>query len=177
MNTKSIIIGAVAVIVAIVVAISYDKPAVVNVTTPAPVVTTQTLGGTPGGDFYTPVNFYQGFTNSTTFATTSTGAGTITATNIANVATILSTNAGALTLTMPASSTLSSFVPRIGDNRQITIVNQGTANLTIAGGVGTLMKVATSSGSTLVVPVGGQARLDFVRKTNTDINVGMYITQ
>lgn len=108
-------------------------------------------------------------TLSTAFATTSTGAGTLTAANITGKSTILSTNAGALTLTLPASTTLLArnyFLPSAGDRLSYVIVNQGTALLTLAGGTGTLLQTASS---TKTVNIGGSALLNCVRKTNTDI--------
>lgn len=130
---------------------------------------TQTFGGA-GSEFYFPATFYGGAQFSATFATTSNGAGTLTASNITNTFTILSTNSGVLTLTMPASSTLSGFIPRAGDRASMVIVNQGTALLTLAGGTGTLLQTASS---TKAVNIGGTAELNFVRKTNSDIVVNM----
>lgn len=130
----------------------------------------QVLGAVSSPDFYFPVNVFQGVTFSNTLATTSTGAGTLTYGDIKDKTTILSTNAGALTLTMPASTTLNAFVPRAGDRVSMIIVNQGTALLTLAGGTGTLLQTASS---TKAVNIGGSARLDFVRKTNSDIIVNM----
>lgn len=128
------------------------------------------LGVASGPDLYNQITFYKGALFSSTFATTSTGAGTLTYGNIDTVTTILSTNAGALTLTMPASTTLRAFVPKAGDRAQLLIVNQGTALLTLAGGTGTLLQ---TSSTTKTVNIGGSALLNFVRKTNTDIIVNM----
>jgi len=128
------------------------------------------LGAVSGTDFYFPMTFLNGAVYSSVFATTSTGSGTLTASNIVNKSTILSTNAGALTLTMPASSTLTSFLPKAGDRIDMVILNQGTALLTLAGGTGTLLQTASS---TKTVNIGGSAVLKFVRKTNSDIIVLM----
>lgn len=102
------------------------------------------------------------------YATTSVGAGTLTATNISKVGTILSTNTGALTLTLPASTTLTTvgFVPTAGDYHTYVVVNQGTGLLTFAGGTGTLLQTASSTKS---INAGGTAELTCTRKTNTDI--------
>jgi len=113
------------------------------------------------GKFYGP-------TVTGAFATTSVGAGTLTASSISKVGTILSTNTGALTLTLPASTTLTAagFVPVAGDWHIYQIVNQGTGLLTLAGGTGTLLHTASS---TKTVNIGGSAELLCIRKTNTDI--------
>jgi len=128
------------------------------------------LGANPGTDFPKAVSFLGGVTYSNTFATTSVGAGTLTAGSIANVTSILSTNSGALTLTMPASTTLRAFIPKAGDAKRVILVNQGTALLTLAGGTGTLLQTASS---TKTVNIGGSALLNFVRKSNSDIIVLM----
>jgi hypothetical protein len=128
------------------------------------------FGATAGTEFYSNMTFYAGEVFSATFATTSTGAGTLTASNIKDKSTVLSTNAGALTLTLPASTTLTSFIPKAGDRVSMLLVNQGTALLTLAGGTGTLLQTASS---TKTVNIGGTATLEFVRKTNSDIVVHM----
>ena len=178
---KQVLAGVIAV-VAIVGAILVDKPAQVTVTpqsapvinVPEPVVNvtvpkTQTLG-IALSDVTSPVTFYDGVTYSNAFATTSNGAGTLTASNITGKGTILSTNSAVLTLTLPASSTLTGFIPKAGDRTRMVVVNQGTAVLTLAGGTGTFLQTASS---TKAVNIGGTAILEFVRKTNTDINVFM----
>lgn len=128
------------------------------------------LGAVSQPDFYNEVNLYSGVLYRSTFATTSTGAGTLTAANIREKTTILSTNAGALTLTLPASTTLTSFLPRAGERAQLLLVNQGTALLTLAGGTGTLLQ---TSSTTKTVNIGGSALLNIVRKTNSDLIVTM----
>lgn len=90
-------------------------------------------------------------------------------------------NVQAATLTLPASSTLSSFIPTAGQMRTVWIRNATTTatNLTIAGGTGTILKQATSTdfaGSKIIfgdTDGDNRARLDFVRKTNSDIDVYM----
>lgn len=128
------------------------------------------LGAVSQPDFYQQINAYSGIRLSSAFATSSTGSGTLTYSNIKERSVILSTNAGALTLTLPASTTLKSFLPKAGDSAKYVIVNQGTALLTLAGGTGTLLQTASS---TKTVNIGGTATLDFVRKANSDIVVLM----
>lgn len=74
-----------------------------------------------------------------------------------------------ITLTLPATSTLTSFVPNSGDCRDLRIVNAtGTANiaLTIAGGTGSLLK---NGSSTAIIMTGNAADMTACRRPNTDI--------
>lgn len=128
------------------------------------------VGAVPGPDYYNKITLFSGVDFSSTFATTSTGAGTLSIGDIKERTTILSTNAGALTLTLPASTTMNSFLPKAGDRASLVIVNQGTTLLTLAGGTGTLLQTASS---TKTVNIGGSATLDIVRKTNSDFVVLM----
>jgi hypothetical protein len=81
------------------------------------------------------------------------------------------------TVSFPATSTLTSFIPNTGDNRTIFIRNATTTttmDLTIAGGTGVLLKKATSS----AVITGDADGANFfevhlVRKANTDIEALM----
>lgn len=78
---------------------------------------------------------------------------------------------GAATLTLPASSTLSSLVPKVGDVQQLMVVNATSTSgisVTIAGGAGTLLRKATTTAA--ILP-GGVSELEFVRKANSDIVV------
>lgn len=119
------------------------------------------------------------YTNSTsTTATTYTAVQA----DILNYDTILMTpNVGALTITFPATSTLTSMVPSAGDTQETCLYNAtstSAATITITAGAGMdLERVATSttSGSTgvLAIPATGSACFKFVRQTNTDISVLM----
>lgn len=149
------------------------KAPIVNVkpeiTVQAPATESRSLGAVAGGDFYFPVKFLAGNIISSTFATSSTGTPTLSASSLEQTNTILHTNAGTTTLTLPASTTVG-FLPKAGDTKRMLIVNQGTNTLTIAGGTGTLLYTASS---TKAVNANGVAILDFIRKTNTDIAVFM----
>lgn len=98
------------------------------------------------------------------FATTSTGASTLDISSIAS-ANLIQRSGVALTLTLPASSTMTSFVPTVGQTRTIFIANIGTGAVTLAGGSGTLLQ----SASTTAIGIGGTGRIDFIRKSNTDV--------
>ena len=101
-------------------------------------------------------------------ATTSIGAVTYTASQFDTESTIEHTAASAVTATLPASSTLSTFVPLPGQSRTIFIKNISAGIITLSGGSGTLLRSASSTSRILTTGVG---RLDFVRKNDTDIEV------
>lgn len=78
---------------------------------------------------------------------------------------------GSATVTLPASSTLSALLPKAGDIQQFLIVNSTSTagiNVTIAGGVGTLLKKAST---TAAIAPGAVGELEFIRKANSDIDV------
>lgn len=120
------------------------------------------------------------YTNSTSTTATSQ---TLVQADILNYDTMLITpNTGSLTLTLPASSTLTSVVPSAGDRQDICIVNgTSTAAITIKLAAGTgidLYTVATStiSGAGGVLPIGPQVMgcVTFVRQADTDVSA-LYI--
>lgn len=82
-----------------------------------------------------------------------------------------------LTLTLPATSTLTSFVPTAGQTRSVFIRNATTTagiNITVASGTGTVLRSASSTAIIQSDTAGAKgARLDFVRRTNGDISVFM----
>lgn len=103
------------------------------------------------------------------FATSSVGTVTYTIASLRDFNTISHTTASAVTATLPASTTMQSFLPNAGDTRTIYL-NAITGTVTVAGGTGTLLVKATTSAA--ILP-GGTARLDFVKKVNGDVNVLM----
>ena len=102
------------------------------------------------------------------FATSSTGAATYTAANLYKKSLIQHTAASALTATLPASSTIG-WIPKAGD-KAVMFLHPITTGITLAGGTGTELNTASS---TKFAVAGQLARLEFVRKTNTDIEVFM----
>lgn len=125
-------------------------------------------GAVAGPNHYDPEFFYQPVTmGGNVLATSSAGAVTYTQANLRNTSLIMHTATGALTATLPASSTLSDFIPRAGDRRVICI-NAITTKITLAGGTGTDLNTASS---TKDIIADGLGCLDFVRKSNTDIEV------
>lgn len=86
---------------------------------------------------------------------------------------LMSPVTNSLTLTLPASSTLTAFIPKAGDVQSMAIVNVGTtsastATLTFAGGTGVNLGSATS---TKAIAAGKVGIMTFVRKVNGDIAV------
>lgn len=77
---------------------------------------------------------------------------------------------GAATITLPASSTLSDFIPDPGDSRQVIIYNASSTagiNITLAEGTGTGFSNASSS---LAITPQGHAIINFLRLVSTDIS-------
>lgn len=130
-------------------------------------------------------------TGATTLATLTQGGG-IRATSTSNSAeTLLASdfdtenviaytlNVQDATLTLPATSTLSSFIATAGQTRTIFIRNATTTasmDITLAGGTGMNLLTASSSKIILGNSTGSNsAKLDFVRRADTDIDVTMTI--
>lgn len=85
-------------------------------------------------------------------------------------------NVTGITASLPASSTLSSFLPNASDCRDLTIINATTtagASFTLGGGTGTLLRKASSTAA--VLP-GGAALLRVCRKADTDLIASFYST-
>ena len=80
-------------------------------------------------------------------------------------------NVGSITLTLPATSTMSDFVPRVGDTRDVFLCNATTTAatpFTLAAGTGMNLVQSTS---TLAINTTYCATLTFSRKANSDIDV------
>lgn len=78
---------------------------------------------------------------------------------------------GSITVTLPATSTLTAFLPTTGQQSQFTFCNATTTasqNITLAGGTGMNVSNATT---TLVVTPKKCALLNFIRTANTDIDL------
>lgn len=76
---------------------------------------------------------------------------------------------GAITLTLPATSSLTAFIPNQGDCQQLVINSASTTAglLTLAGNTGVNLRTASS---TLGVVGGGDAVIDFCRIAGTQID-------
>lgn len=106
------------------------------------------------------------YTNSTsTTATTQT----LVAADIANYSTVILTpNVGAVTLTLPASSTLSALIPTAGDRTEQCWVNgSSTAAATIKFAAGTGIDLEFATSSTLILGAGDSGCFRYIRKPAT----------
>lgn len=83
---------------------------------------------------------------------------------------LLTPTVDSISLTLPASTTVSSFIPKAGQRTSLLIVN-GTSTaaktITIVTGTGVVLKNASTSAA---IGPGAVGLLEFVRKTNTDID-------
>lgn len=153
MSLQNLVAVAVSVAALAVSFVAYNKPA--------------EFGGTE--EFFTKYFREDAILGGFNFATSSQGAATYTAATFKPSKTITHTATGALTATLPASSTVPDFIPRTGDTATKFLLPV-TNGITLAGGTG--MDLNTAS-STKFCVAGQVCRLDFVRKSNTDIEVLM----
>ena len=139
------------------------------------------VGGVPGVALWpqSVTTFTQG---GGIYATSTNGsASTLLSTDIAtNNIVDMTWNFAAGTLTLPATSTMSNIAPNPGDSRTIWIRNASptaATSTTIAAGTGMTLKLAASSTPLLVgdTDADNTARIEFVRKSDTDFNV--YLTK
>lgn len=100
------------------------------------------------------------------FATSSQGAATYTAVQIFNSKLITHTAGGALTATLPASSTIPQ-IPKVGDTKVVYLAPI-TTKITLAGGTGTELNTGSTTPQCLA---GSLCTLTFVRQSDTDIEV------
>lgn len=194
MNNKKIVYGAIAItfIVAVLALFtslgkhSVAPGAVANVTTNLPSMgLAQLVVGNGCDQSYT--SCVPALTVATTsittgglvLSTTTNGNATLGASDLLNFGSIVSTSTftnAALTLTLPASSTLSAMVPVAGQSRTIHFVNattSATVIITLAGNTGTILQSATSSKA---IRNGGSADLIFYRPgTTTDAIGDIYV--
>jgi hypothetical protein len=130
----------------------------------APVV----VGAFPGPDVTEFMHFGgDESVGGTVLATSSQGTAVYTASQVMNNKVIAHTAGAALTVTLPASSTMAGFIQKPGDTKT-TYITPVTTGITFAGGTGTDLNTASS---TKFCVVGQLCRLDFVRKVNSDIEI------
>ncbi len=158
MNNK-VVVGIVVVVLVLLGALVFGSKSSNTVVTdnePSP-------GSVPGGDIFQPVDFFDSVVFSGAVSTTSQGNVTVTAAEFRKWvgSSLVSFSPGLLagaTITLPASSTIASVVPRPGDRAQFCMQNSTSTllvNLNIAGGVGTKLLVASSTATAL-----GSARIE-----------------
>lgn len=131
------------------------------------------LGARPGPDATEFQNFQAGFQSGGRYATsTDDTTATALASNFKDITRYdFTPNVAGITLTLPATSTLSSFVPKPGDTREVFLCNATTTaatSFTLAAGTGMNLAQATS---TLAISTNQCAELRFSRKANSDIDV------
>lgn len=81
---------------------------------------------------------------------------------------------GNITITLPATSTMSEMIPKTGDMREIILRNATTTaatTITIAAGTGIDLQLLETTGADLVLEGLDVATLQFIRKADTDILV------
>lgn len=148
---------------------SVDSSGNVVTTGTATLSSTLTVGGLVTHDAGTLASY----TNSTSSVQTSQ---TLAASDIANYSSVIFTpNVGSITLTLPASSTLSAFLPTAGDWTQQCWLNATSSagkKITFAAGTGIDLEVASSTATTqgtpgLFIGPGDSACFRFIRKPAT----------
>ena len=139
------------------------------------------LRAVSGPDHYVQEFFHEGLTDGGGIRATSTvnSAETLLASDMNKAKVIAYTlNVQNATLTLPATSTLSSFIQLAGESRTIFIRNASTTakTLTIAGGTGMNLLVASTTNAMPGNTSGSNsARLEFTRRADKDIDVTMDI--
>lgn len=118
----------------------------------------------------------QSYTNATS---TSATTATLVQADMSYSSRSVTPNTGALTYTLPATSTLTTFIPTAGDMARQCFYNAtstAAATITFAAGTGIDLEVATSTSQTgafdLTIGAGNMGCFDFFRKPNTDIVAG-----
>lgn len=162
MSNKNLTIG---VVVAIVIAIigcfspSVQKAIVAGTTgiytNYAGLASTATLTGPGCGDAYstcapTITGSSIGLIQNGNLATTTPASMTMAATDFTGGYATISDlpNVGSITLTLPASSTMSTFLPSVGDTKSYTLFNASSTaaiTVTLAGGTGTILEDASTT--------------------------------
>lgn len=134
------------------------------------------LGATPGPVQLSYQEFYGGVLYGRTLATSSAQTTqTLVATDIVGYDTILFTpNTGDITLTLPASTTLKSFLPLRGQRQQTCFHNASTTagiDVIFAAGTGIDLETASSTATDLTILADQFACFQIIRKANTDFGV------
>lgn len=130
------------------------------------------LGG--AGSTYTELlEFMGGFILRDTYSTTTPAAATLSAKETAGYSTVnFYPSVGAVTLTLPASSTLASIIPKAGDMKRVCYYNATTTaaiNITLAAGTGIDVESASTTNQTagstnLVIGPDSTACIEYQKK-------------
>lgn len=140
----------------------------------------KTVGANPGPDFYNALQFFGGVTKGNSYATSTDNttltleAGDITRPDGGTYDTVIMTpQVGDLTLTFPASSTLSYFLPKNGMMAEQCWVNASSTSgidIAFAAGTGIVLQSATSTSGGIGAPTIGPSSVGcfkFIRSTTT----------
>jgi hypothetical protein len=137
----------------------------------APVTSTT---GSFSGLLTTNAGNLKSYTNST--STTATSYTAVQADLLNYDSILIRPNTGDLTITLPATSTLTSMVPSVGDRQDFCLHNSTTTagiDITIAAGTGIDLETASSTPTDLTILADQFACFSFIRKANTDVGVLM----
>lgn len=115
-------------------------------------------------------------TVNTSFNSTTTPASlTLQQSDLKFSTTLMNLSVGAITVTLPASSTLTTVVPNIGNAQSENFCNATTTSgfsITVAGNTGLNLSIATSTNTTTIVEGSLKcARITLVRTPNSDVDV------
>lgn len=107
------------------------------------------FGAAAGPDMYSYIQFHSGVTYDNAFSTTTPASLTIKASDIGNYDSVsIYPSVGDITVTLPASSTLASLLPKNGQIKKWCVYNATTTSgidITFAGGTGLDLETASSS--------------------------------
>lgn len=109
-------------------------------------------------------------TGGTVYSTTTGSAATLREQDLLNnaVISVVAGNTTGVTLTLPATSTLTRYIPRAGRTATIYIQNDSTAATTTTIAAGTGITIDNAS-STLAVAQGSSVGITFIRQANGDV--------
>ncbi len=142
----------------------------------APVVEERPLGATPGLDFLGSPRFYAGIAGNILATTTASTATTLRESDLVNNTVIeVTPTVGALTYTLPATSTLSTLFRGAGTSHKWVLQNATTtagATLTVAAGTGWELTGIDANVDVIAGAAAGSQVymvLDCYRKSNKDV--------
>jgi hypothetical protein len=119
-----------------------------------------------GGGSYSQ-GFVQSGVNATSTATTTE---TLQSTDVIGYSAMFMTpTAGSLTLTLPSSSTMATWLPNLGDYTSFVIYNASTTagvTITLAAGTGSFLETASTTAGATINPARG-ATVDVIRASST----------
>lgn len=142
--------------------------------TPVPAAVTNTFGNS-GTEHYELEQFNHGFQTNDSYATTTPASATLSALETAGFSTVsFYPSVGAITLTLPASTTLGAFLgPTPGAMKRVCYYNATTTSgitITLAAGTGIDLEIAsttvTGSGPSLTLLADNTACIEYQKKSS-----------